>query len=246
MVRLLTISSLLTIAAASIAQVIASSEAVVSLDDIEGANAARLMKNKEDIDAQSTYHENDIKGTGDVPDDLAARLVKNRGPITAKITASGSHSKYCGRGREGGDDGCTVNFSLVAWKFAGDRGTVHGMIEEMKDGKLLKVEVDCMVRNENEAIIGGEVKVNPTGKPFKRRAYVKVVDSGSDMGDFISVVVFDDGIGNDLQHCRTPGMSERFDVNYDNNLLDSNVSVCSKHGDWENCLMKSKIEHVVE
>lgn len=32
-------------------------------DEIEGAKAARLMKNKEDIDTQSTYHENDIKDT---------------------------------------------------------------------------------------------------------------------------------------------------------------------------------------
>ena len=32
-------------------------------DDIEEAKAARLMKNKEDIDVQSTYHEADIKDT---------------------------------------------------------------------------------------------------------------------------------------------------------------------------------------
>ena len=32
-------------------------------DDIEDAKAARLMKNKEDIDVQSTYHEVDIQGT---------------------------------------------------------------------------------------------------------------------------------------------------------------------------------------
>ena len=32
-------------------------------DEIEGAKAARLMKNKEDINTQSTYHENDLKDT---------------------------------------------------------------------------------------------------------------------------------------------------------------------------------------
>lgn len=32
-------------------------------DDIEESKAARLMKNKEDIDVQSTYHEDEIKGT---------------------------------------------------------------------------------------------------------------------------------------------------------------------------------------
>jgi len=57
----------------------------ISLDDIEGAKAARLMKNKEDIDVQSTFHVNEIKNTGDVPDEYAARLVRNRGPITAKV-----------------------------------------------------------------------------------------------------------------------------------------------------------------
>lgn len=32
-------------------------------DDIVEAKSARLMKNKEDIDVQSTYHEDEIKGT---------------------------------------------------------------------------------------------------------------------------------------------------------------------------------------
>ena len=43
------------------------------------------MKIKEDIDVQSTFHVNEIKNTGDVPDEYAARLVRNRGPITAKV-----------------------------------------------------------------------------------------------------------------------------------------------------------------
>eukprot|EP01083_Nonionella_stella_P075256 204507_1 len=73
--------------------------APIPLDDIEGPKAARLMKNTEDIDVQSTYHEDEIKGTGEYTYNNAARLVKNRGPITAKITASGSHNRYCAKGK---------------------------------------------------------------------------------------------------------------------------------------------------
>lgn len=32
-------------------------------DEIEESKSARLMKNKEDIDVQSNYHEDDIKDT---------------------------------------------------------------------------------------------------------------------------------------------------------------------------------------
>jgi len=210
------------------------------------------MKNKEDIDVQSTFHEDDIEGTGDVPNELAARLVKNQGPITAKITASGSHSRYCdkqegGEGGEGGNHDCAVQFSLVAWKFAGDTGTVHGEYQEkFEDGEVMKVDVDCMVRKDNEAIVGGSVKAaprhHPAGKSLSRRAYVKVVDDGSDKGDFVSTVQFDDIDS----HCSTPGMDDKFDVNYDMNVVDPRVSVCSKHGDWEQCLEKAKSEQAIE
>lgn len=81
------------------------------------------MKNKEDIDVQSNYHEIDIKDTGDIGDDLSGRIVKNRGPITAKIVASGHHGRYCETGQE--EDSCRADFSLIAWKFAGDSGSVH-------------------------------------------------------------------------------------------------------------------------
>ena len=47
--------------------------------------------------------------------------VRNRGPITAKIVASGNHVRYC----KDDEEGCHAEFSLVAWKFAGDQGTVH-------------------------------------------------------------------------------------------------------------------------
>lgn len=72
---------------------------------------------------QSNYHETDIKDTGETTDDLSGRIVRNRGPITAKIVASGNHGRYCEKGKDG--DACHAEFSLVAWKFAGDQGTVH-------------------------------------------------------------------------------------------------------------------------
>mmetsp|Transcript_27041 Transcript_27041/g.34786 ORF Transcript_27041/g.34786 Transcript_27041/m.34786 type:complete len:213 (+) Transcript_27041:123-761(+) len=144
MIRLLKTSFLLSLAAVGSAR---SDNEPISLDDTEEAKSARLMKNKEDIDVQSTFHEHDIRDTGNVPDEYAARLVKNRGPITAKITASGSHNRYCNHkkqppspssqsdgnnnnNRDHDDDNCTVRFSLVAWKFAGDEGTVHGEYQE--------------------------------------------------------------------------------------------------------------------
>eukprot|EP01083_Nonionella_stella_P010439 29753_1 len=256
-------------------QVLASGdESLISLDDIEGAKSARLMKNKEDIDVQSNFHEHDIKDTGNVPNELSARLVKNRGPITAKITASGTRTRYCNKEADttvGGsnnnndnnknddadeDDECTVQFSLVAWKFAGDKGTVHGEFQEkFGNNELVKVDVDCMVRstnNNNEAIVGGAVKEAPKGHPAGgdgssslRRAYVKVVDGGSDIddngssGDVIFNVYFDDGI--DLAYCGAAGMDDKFVVDYDSDVVaDARVSVCSKHGDWEKCLEKAK------
>mmetsp|Transcript_27042 Transcript_27042/g.34790 ORF Transcript_27042/g.34790 Transcript_27042/m.34790 type:complete len:211 (+) Transcript_27042:123-755(+) len=142
MIRLLKTSFLLSLAAVGSAR---SDNEPISLDDTEEAKSARLMKNKEDIDVQSTFHEHDIRDTGNVPDEYAARLVKNRGPITAKITASGSHNRYChnqkqppspsqsngsNNNSDNDDNNCTVHFSLVAWKFAGDEGTVHGEYQE--------------------------------------------------------------------------------------------------------------------
>lgn len=230
-------------------QVMASGDtAPIAMDDIEGAKSARLMKNKEDIDVQSTYHEEDIKDTGDVPDELAARLVKNRGPITAKIMASGSHKRYC----KGDDNNCSVKFSLVAWKFAGDKGTVHGTIGEKfeDDGEEMKAEVDCMVRNGNEAIVGGVVREgggdrHPAGRTKARRAYVRVVDGDDTAGDFVSEVFFDDGV--DFPHCGAPGMADNFEVvDPGKNVVDPRVSVCSKHGDWEECLEKMKVEQAVQ
>lgn len=246
MLRLVKASFILSLAAAATSS--GGKAPSISLDDIEGTKSARLMKNKEDIDVQSTFHEDDIKGTGDVPDELAARLVKNRGPITAKITASGSHSRYCDEQDNHND--CTVQFSLVAWKFAGDTGTVHGEYQEkFEDGEVMKVDVDCMVRKgTNEAIVGGSVKAgapkrHPAGKSMSRRAYVKVVEDGSEKGDFVSSVIFDDDINS---HCSNPGMDDKFDVNHELNVVEPRVSVCSKHGDWEQCLEKAKVEQAIE
>jgi len=64
MLRLLYATLILSPAAGALVQVMASGDsAPIAMDEIEGAKAARLMKNKEDIDTQSTYHENDIKDT---------------------------------------------------------------------------------------------------------------------------------------------------------------------------------------
>lgn len=264
MLRLTRTASLLlsTLAIAAIIAPANGDNAPISLDDIEEAKSARLMKNKEDIDVQSTFHEDDIKGTGDVPDEYAARLVKNRGPITAKIIASGSRIRHC----EDGEDDCTpIQFSLVAWKFAGDAGTVHGEYKEKYDGdngekQMLKVDVDCMVRNKDnsEAILGGYVVEAPEGHPAgmgvsegrRRRAYVKVVDAGdgsSDKGDHVSDVQFEDD--SDDSKCSTPGRDDMLKVNYEmKNTADDNarVSVCSKHGGWEECLAKGKVEQAIE
>lgn len=188
---------------------------------------------------------------GDASNEFAARLVRNRGPITAKITASGSHSRYCDKLGEGnsinGMD-CTVQFSLVAWKFAGDEGTVHGTMEEQfKDGTGLKVDVDCMTRKDNEAIVGGVVKEanerHPVGAASGRRAYVKVVDHGSSGMDIVSNIVYDDGINS---HCSNPTMGAEFAMSHENNVSGARVSVCSKHGDWEQCLDKSKTNQSVQ
>lgn len=43
--------------------------------------------------------------------------------------ASGNHGRYCEKGQDKG--GCHADFSLVAWKFAGDEGTVH--VSKSKD-----------------------------------------------------------------------------------------------------------------
>eukprot|EP01083_Nonionella_stella_P255092 876019_1 len=254
MLRLITTSLLLSTMASTITQATASGdEAPISLDDIEGAKAARLMKNKEDIDVQSTFHEDDIKDTGDVPDDLSARLVKNRGPITAKVTASGTHTRYCSEDDDRAN--CSVQFSLVAWKFAGDKGTVHGELLEKfglaggEDKEVMKVDVDCMVRKDNVAIVGGAVKeateLHPVGKAGGRRAYVKMVDDGIDQaGDYISNIYFDDGIDS---HCSTPNMDDKFVVDVESdNVANASVSVCSKHGDWEKCLEKAKAKQAIE
>lgn len=185
---------------------------------------------------------------GDVPDELSARLVKNRGPITAKVMASGTHTRYCGNF----DLNCDVQLSLVAWKFAGDQGTVHGhLIEEFSDAEVMKVDIDCMVRKDNAAIVGGVVTTapekHPSGKAKSRRAYVKVVANDDGEGSFVSNVFFDDGIDS---NCRTSSSTlleglERFVEESSSNIVDPRVSVCSKHGDWENCLKKAKIEQAV-
>lgn len=256
---------MLRIIAASLLLVAAAGDAApIALDDIEQSKSARLMKNREDIDAQSTFHEDDIKGTGDVPDELSARLVRNRGPITAKVTAFGTHKRYCAANTKDDDNDCTVEFSLVAWKFAGDGGAVRGLLEEKfandnNGDDALKVDVDCMARTKDgkEAIVGGSVTTTTWAaaspdrwKGAGRRAYVKVVDRSDDEGeggDFISDVRFFDDDGVNDSHCGDPGVADGFAVvDYEKNAANPRVSMCSKHRDWEQCLQKAKAEQAKE
>ena len=186
---------------------------------------------------------------GDVTDEYAARLVKKHGPITAKLTASGTHSNHCfGSYRD--DSPCHSNVSLSVWKFAGRDGSVHGTIEEkFGNGETLKIDVDCMVRDElnKEAVIGGVVTMTP--KPsdefpnslemyFGKHAYVKVVDDAV-KGDYISAVLFD-AIEKGDTSC--VNKEDKFEVNYDDNNVKDHVSLCSKHGDWESCVAKMMTE----
>ena len=139
----------------------------------------------------------------------------------------------------------------MAWKFAGDEGTVHGVLEEqyMDGTDGLKVDVDCMVRKDNEALVGGVVTEadsirHPVGRGSGRRVYVKVVDDENGKGDYVSNVIFDDGINS---HCKTPGMYEKL-MSYegDNNVKNARVGVCSKHGDWDGCLERAKVEQAIQ
>ena len=161
---------------------------------------------------------------GNVQDELAARLVRNRGPITAKITASGTAR----RAASGGD--AARSFSLVAWKFAGDDGLVRGIMEEQivdDDGdddedddrvdgeggvdrrrrrRGLTVDVDCMARDGKVAVVGGTVRGGGGGSPPPagggptppRRAYVRVGDGGDGGGDYISGLLLDVDLDLDL------------------------------------------------
>ena len=83
---------------------------------------------------------------------------------------------------------------------------------------------------------------HPAGKAKSRRAYVKVVANDDGEGDFVSNVYFDDGINS---NCRTEGLESKFVVESGSNIVDPRVSVCSKHGDWEKCLKKAKIEQAI-
>ena len=121
------------------------------------------------------------------------------------------------------------------------------MIEEQyKDGSGgFKVDVDCMVRNDNGAIVGGKVKeasdAHPVGKAKARRAYIKVVDDMNGGEDYVSNVYYDDGINS---HCNTDGMDDKFVMNM--NVAEPVASVCSKRsGDWEKCLEKAKTEQAI-
>jgi hypothetical protein len=114
---------------------------------------------------------------------------------------------------------------------------VKGSFEEVfKDGQVLKVNVDSLVRNGNEAIVGGVVKQLPShvdGLMMNHRAYIKVIDNSGDDGlsDFVSKVAFE-----------VRGQNPTFQLGEEYNVNDARVSVCSKHGDWEGCLERMKTE----
>jgi hypothetical protein len=165
-----------------------------------------------------------------------------------------------GGGGGGGGGGSVsddyVRFSLVAWKFAGDDGLVRGIMED--DGGLI-VDVDCMWRDGNVAIVGGATR---DGRGGNSRAYVRVIDGGNydDLvrgGDYISNVYVDDGVSSAKSGCRAKIVEENLsgggdrdatvDVGVDDDVVvGSIVSVCSKHGDWEGCLRKrTRIEEAI-
>lgn len=130
---------------------------------------------------------------------------------------------------------------------------MHGVLEEQfGNGEMLKVDVDCMVRDElnKEAIVGGVITAVPTpSKEFPnalelyygKHAYIKVVDDAV-KGDYISEVVFD-SVEKGKTSCEK---EDKFDINYDKNVNDAKVVLCSKHGDWESCVAKMMTESVIE
>jgi hypothetical protein len=136
---------------------------------------------------------------------------------------------------------------MSVWKFAGREGSVHGVIEEQfRNGEILKVDVDCMVRDEfnKEAIVGGIVTTVPqpsSGEEFPnslenflgKHVYVKVVDDAV-KGDYISALLFD-AVEKGPTSC---DKEDKFEVKYDENVNDAKVVLCSKHGDWESCVAK--------
>ena len=153
----------------------------------------------------------------------------------AKIRASGTHRNY------GGDN--RADFSLVAWKFAGDNGEVHGLIEEkLNDGNSVKVDVDCIQRYGKEAIIGGVISSDSYPALSKRslggrRAYVKVIDG---IVDKISALTLDDRPGGS---CKNVDVMLFKDIKADDLL----VNVCSKRdGDWNDCLANEKSDQLIE
>ena len=110
---------------------------------------------------------------------------------------------------------------------------------------MLKVDVDCMVRDGKEAIVGGVVKQLPghvDGLLLNQRAYIKVIENSENNGevDFISNVAMGAGLNTDSS-CKTVGV-ELFQLGENFNCMSPHVSVCSKHTDWEGCLERAKVE----
>ena len=72
---------------------VAATTFVAKADDVailEDTPEARLIKDHDPI-AEATYHESDPVVQDSVGSDNLPRLVRNRGPLTKKVVASGSH-----------------------------------------------------------------------------------------------------------------------------------------------------------
>jgi hypothetical protein len=112
---------------------------------------------------------------------------------------------------------------------------------------MLKVGIDCLVRTDKEAIVGGWVKQIPKhfdDLTLKKRAYVKVKENSetTDTVDFISNVVIGSKKELDVESgCSSVG-AEDFQSGEEFNCVSPRVSVCSKHGDWEDCLERATTE----
>jgi hypothetical protein len=108
---------------------------------------------------------------------------------------------------------------------------------------MLKVDVDCLVRDGKEAIVGGVITQIPDHfeeLALNQRAYVKVTEnSENDAADFISNVAIGFGLTSQSS-CKSVGAL--FKLGDEFNYISPHVSVCSKHTDWDGCLERIKAE----
>jgi hypothetical protein len=181
------------------------------------------------------------------PADNLPRVVHNRGPLTKKVVASGSHG--------------SLDFSMVAWKFAD--GTIEGHMEEklQKNGEILvKVNVDCMNVRDGRAIVGGNI-VEVNHHHLQASATTPDLEQRQEMIDLHSIkphsrayrVVVD---SNDSHQQKMSSLLVNLpeDTNCDNmfdtttmtsmSMTDQNVMVCNRRDGeeaWLNCMERRPI-----